>query len=95
MPVSFQSVNLVHHHYLSKFGAIFYFQHPAGVIIHPSGVERSLHDCINALRSCYGDKRGRKFRVWLDVVSTAQMSSDTWVVKFDKWESTGKIYTIR
>ncbi|WKA00037.1 hypothetical protein VitviT2T_018432 [Vitis vinifera] len=63
--------------------------HPAGVFVHPSGVERSLHDCINAMRSCYGDKQGRKFQVWVDRVSPVQMSSDTWIVKFDKWELSG------
>lgn len=68
---------------------LFYFQHPAGVFVHPSGVERSLHDCINAMRSCYGDKQGRKFQVWVDRVSPVQMSSDTWIVKFDKWELSG------
>ena len=74
---------------------LFYFQHPDGIIVHPSGVERSLHGCINALRSCYGDNQGRKFRVWLDGISTTQMNSDTWIVKFDKWESSGKAYTVR
>lgn len=74
---------------------LFYFQHPAGVFVHPSGVEQSLHDCINAMRSCYGDKQGRKFQVWVDRVSPVQMSSDTWIVKFDKWELSGKAYTTR
>lgn len=71
---------------------LFYFQHPAGAFVHPSGVEQSLHDCIHELRSCYGDRQGRKFRVWVDRVSPAQMSSDAWVVKFDKWEASGKVY---
>ncbi|XP_077225856.1 sucrose-phosphatase 1-like [Tasmannia lanceolata] len=61
--------------------------YPTGIIVHPSGIERSLHECINALASFYGDKQGKKFRVWVDRLSSAQIGSDTWLVKFNKWES--------
>ncbi|XP_020693101.1 sucrose-phosphatase 2 isoform X1 [Dendrobium catenatum] len=57
-----------------------------GVLIHPSGVERPLHECIDAFSACYGDKKGRQFRVWLDRVSSTQIHPDAWLVKFDKWE---------
>ncbi|KAG0469939.1 hypothetical protein HPP92_016639 [Vanilla planifolia] len=59
-----------------------------GVLIHPSGVEKSLHGSIDAFAACYGDKKLKQFRVWLDRVSTSQISSDAWLVKFDKWEMT-------
>eukprot|EP00262_Sarcandra_glabra_P011758 TRINITY_DN2894_c0_g1_i1.p1 TRINITY_DN2894_c0_g1~~TRINITY_DN2894_c0_g1_i1.p1 ORF type:complete len:424 (-),score=64.43 TRINITY_DN2894_c0_g1_i1:164-1435(-) len=64
--------------------------HPNGVIVHPSGVERSLHECINAMGECYGDKQGKKFQLWVDRVSSAQISSDTWLVRFNKWELAGE-----
>ncbi|KAG6514863.1 sucrose-phosphatase 1-like [Zingiber officinale] len=60
--------------------------HPNGIIVLPSGVQCSLRERIDAVISCYGDKRGKRFRVWLDRVSFSQISSDAWLVKFDKWE---------
>ncbi|KAL4200426.1 hypothetical protein AMTRI_Chr03g56460 [Amborella trichopoda] len=59
---------------------------PNGVVVHPWGFEQPLHECINALGSCYGDKQGKKFCVWVDKVSSSQIGSDIWLVKFDKWE---------
>lgn len=58
-----------------------------GVLIHPSGVERPLHECIDAFAESYGKKKGNIFRVWLDRVSSTQISPDAWLVKFDKWET--------
>lgn len=60
------------------------------VFIHPSGTERSLPECINEMRRWYGDKMGKSFRVWVDRVTPSQIGSDTWVVKFDKWELSGE-----
>nr|XP_009411309.2 PREDICTED: sucrose-phosphatase 2-like isoform X1 [Musa acuminata subsp. malaccensis] len=60
--------------------------HPSGILVHPSGVEHSILECIDTLVPCYGDKRGKQFRVWVDRVSSSQISSDSWLVKFDKWE---------
>ncbi|KAK2982060.1 hypothetical protein RJ640_003185, partial [Escallonia rubra] len=62
----------------------------SGVFVHPSGVERSLHDCINALNGCYGDKQGNQFRIWVDQVLPEQIDSNTWLVKFKKWELSGE-----
>ncbi|KAH7678757.1 Sucrose phosphatase plant/cyanobacteria protein [Dioscorea alata] len=59
---------------------------PGGVIIHPSGVENSLHQCIGTFGPRYGDKQGKQFRVWVDKVSCSQIGSGAWLVKFDKWE---------
>ncbi|KAJ0980716.1 hypothetical protein J5N97_008971 [Dioscorea zingiberensis] len=59
---------------------------PDGVIIHPSGVEHSLHECIGTFGPHFGDKQGKQFRVWVDKVSSSQIGSGAWLVKFDKWE---------
>ncbi|KAL0374757.1 UNVERIFIED_CONTAM: Sucrose-phosphatase 1 [Sesamum radiatum] len=37
---------------------------PSGIFIHPSGSEQLLRDCLSSLRTCYGDKQGKQFRVW-------------------------------
>ena len=41
------------------------------------------------MRSWYGDKQGKKFRVWVDRVLPTQISSNAWLVKFHKWELSG------
>ncbi|KZV48989.1 sucrose-phosphatase 1 [Dorcoceras hygrometricum] len=63
---------------------------PSGIFIHPSGIEQSLIDCVNLLKTCYGDKQGKKFRVWVDQVLPLQIGSDSWLVKFKKWEQFGE-----
>lgn len=68
------------------------WQDPTAIIIHPSGVEHTLHESIDAFGPCYGDKKGQKFRIWLDRMLTSQIASDAWLVKFDKWELDGKFY---
>ncbi|KAF5737390.1 hypothetical protein HS088_TW13G00270 [Tripterygium wilfordii] len=62
----------------------------SGVLVHPCGFELSLQECINKMRSFYGDKQGQKFQVWVDRVLPTQIGSDTWMVKFDKWELSGE-----
>ncbi|XP_062175649.1 sucrose-phosphatase 2-like isoform X1 [Alnus glutinosa] len=62
---------------------------PLGIFVHPSGVEQPFHQCIDSMTKLYGDKQGHRFRIWLDRVSSAQIGSDTWLVKFDKWELSG------
>ncbi|XP_059646548.1 sucrose-phosphatase 1-like [Cornus florida] len=64
--------------------------HPPGVHIHPSGCEKLLRDCIDALKGCYGDKQGKQFRVWVDQVLSTKIGSNTWLVKFTKWELNGE-----
>ncbi|CAA7399237.1 unnamed protein product [Spirodela intermedia] len=64
--------------------------HPSGVMVHPSGIEKTLQDTMDALEPLYGHLRGdRSRRVWVDKVSLSQICSDAWLVKFDKWESSG------
>ncbi|KAL0346951.1 UNVERIFIED_CONTAM: Sucrose-phosphatase 2 [Sesamum calycinum] len=63
---------------------------PSGIFIHPSGSEQLLRDCLSSLRTCYGDKQGKQFRVWVDQVLPQQVGSDSWLVKFKKWEQSGE-----
>ncbi|XP_022842424.1 sucrose-phosphatase 2-like [Olea europaea var. sylvestris] len=62
----------------------------SGVFVHPSGIEQSLCDCVNSFRTCYGDKRGKPYWVWVDQVLPAQIDSHSWLVKFKKWEQSGE-----
>ena len=69
----------------------FFRQYSRGTFVHPSGTERTIHQCIDAMERLYGDRQGKQFKVWVDRVSSAQIGSDTWLVKCDKWESFGKL----
>ncbi|CAN6345257.1 unnamed protein product [Urochloa humidicola] len=59
--------------------------HFNGVIIHPSGTERSLHTSIDALSSSYADKLGTYSLV------ASQIGSSSWMVRFDHWEMKGDL----
>ncbi|XP_027363601.1 sucrose-phosphatase 1-like [Abrus precatorius] len=63
---------------------------PSGVYIHPSGSDHNIREYANIFRKVYGDKQGKQFRMWVDDVLATQLSSDTWLIKFDKWESSGE-----
>ncbi|XP_050383451.1 sucrose-phosphatase 1 [Argentina anserina] len=63
---------------------------PSATYVHPTGNENNLHNCINALRDCYGDKQGKHYRVWVDQVLPTQIDSNTWLVKFDMWVLSGE-----
>ncbi|KAK2454577.1 sucrose-phosphatase [Trifolium repens] len=64
--------------------------HPSAVFIHPSGADHNIKEYLNIWRKVYGDKQGKQFRAWVDNVLATQISSDTWLVKFDKWELHGE-----
>ncbi|KAK2400801.1 Pre-mRNA-splicing factor spp2 [Trifolium repens] len=64
--------------------------HPSAVFIHPSGADHNIKEYMNIWRKVYGDKQGKQFRAWVDNVLATQISSDTWLVKFDKWELHGE-----
>ncbi|XP_040948033.1 sucrose-phosphatase 2 isoform X3 [Gossypium hirsutum] len=62
---------------------------PTATFVFPTGVEKTLHECIYAMKGCYGDQKGKQFRVWVDRVLSTPTGSNTWLVKFDKWELSG------
>ncbi|PSS01645.1 Sucrose-phosphatase [Actinidia chinensis var. chinensis] len=62
---------------------------PSSAFVHPSGIEQSILDCTNALRSSYGDEQGKQYRVWVDQVTTTEIGSNIWLLKFNKWEISG------
>ncbi|KAM7262414.1 hypothetical protein ACFE04_000097 [Oxalis oulophora] len=70
--------------YVQNLNQIFY---SSGTFVHPSGVEKPFTQCIADITKLYGDQQGRNYRVWLDRVSSVQISPDTWLLKFYKWES--------
>ncbi|CAN6469154.1 unnamed protein product [Victoria cruziana] len=63
---------------------------PDGAIIQPWGAEQSFCKSLEALGKCYGYKQNKQFRIWIDRVSTVRLHSDTWLVKFHKWELFGE-----
>ena len=69
---------------------VLLLQCPSGVLVHPSGIEKLLGDCVNAFRTCYGDQQGKSYRVWVDQVLPTQVGSDSWLVKYKKWELSGE-----
>ncbi|XP_026411977.1 sucrose-phosphatase 1-like isoform X1 [Papaver somniferum] len=69
--------------HIENLKEIFY---PSGVLVSPSGQEHLLHDYLDQMTKFYGNKKGKQFRVWVDRVTSTQIGSDTWSVKFDKWE---------
>jgi sucrose-6F-phosphate phosphohydrolase len=63
---------------------------PLGIFVHPSGVEKPIHEWIDEMENLYGDGKEKKFRIWLDNVTSSHISSDTWLAKFVKHELSGK-----
>ncbi|KAJ4829674.1 Pre-mRNA-splicing factor spp2 [Turnera subulata] len=59
---------------------------PLGTFVHPSGVQQSFDHCVDAMLRFHGDKKGQKYCIWVDRLSSAQIGSDAWLVKFHKWE---------
>jgi len=50
-----------------------------------------MQQIIDTLPKLFGEKRGLDFRIWIDRVSFAEVSLDSWLVNFDKWELSGEI----
>lgn len=74
-----------------KLLKIFFQQNLMAIFVHPSGVKKPLHESIDAMVQLHGDKQGKQFHVWVDCVSSAEVASNTWLVKFNKWELTGRV----
>ncbi|KAL8114794.1 sucrose-phosphatase 1-like isoform X3 [Apium graveolens] len=60
--------------------------HSMAIFVHPSGVKRPLKHSIDDVVMLHGDKKGKPFSVWVDQVYSAEIASNTWLVKFYKWE---------
>ncbi|GKV34801.1 hypothetical protein SLEP1_g43142 [Rubroshorea leprosula] len=52
--------------------SIYHAQGPSALAVHPSGVEKTLHERIHELKGWYGDKQGKMFWVWVDPVLSTQ-----------------------
>lgn len=66
------------------------FQSPLDIFDHPSGVKKPIHEWIDELENLHGDGKEKQFRIWLDKVSASHVTSESWLVKFDKHEVSGK-----
>ncbi|GKV34795.1 hypothetical protein SLEP1_g43136 [Rubroshorea leprosula] len=64
---------------------------PSAVTVHPSGIEKTLHERIHELKGWYGDKQGKMFWVWVVHVLSTHNGSSTWLVNFNKWEPCGNV----
>ncbi|KAL4576841.1 hypothetical protein LXL04_012941 [Taraxacum kok-saghyz] len=73
--------------YLEYLKAVF---SSCGVYLNPYGVEQSLDDVIKKMEESCGGKKGKQYRIWVDQVFSSQLDSNTWLVKFKKWEQTGE-----
>lgn len=50
-----------------------------------------MHQCIDIMSTFHGDKQGKQYYIWVDRISSAPIGSDTWLLKFDKWEICGEV----
>lgn len=64
------------------------------IFVHPSGVKRPLEHSLDDMVMLHGDKKGKRFSVWVDQVYSAEIASNTWLVKFYKWELCGKFRSV-
>jgi hypothetical protein len=49
-----------------------------------------MQQIIDTLPKMFGEKQCLDFRVWIDRVSFAEVSLGSWLINFDKWESSGE-----
>ncbi|KAL1828274.1 hypothetical protein DCAR_0207472 [Daucus carota subsp. sativus] len=64
--------------------------HSMAIFVHPSGVKRPLQHSIDEMVKIHGDKKGKRFSVWVDQVYSSEIALNTWLVKFYKWELCGE-----
>ncbi|XP_030489038.2 sucrose-phosphatase 1 [Cannabis sativa] len=74
-------------HHMQNLKSVF---HSYCTLVHPSGTEQHIYQCVDEMEKLHGDWQGRQFQVWVDRVSSAQIGSDLWLVKCAKWESHGE-----
>ncbi|KAL4352027.1 hypothetical protein GQ457_06G020470 [Hibiscus cannabinus] len=66
--------------------------YPLGTFVHPYGTVQPMNKCMDTymMERFHGDKQGKRYQIWLDCISISQIGSDSWLVKFAKWESIGE-----
>ncbi|XP_022945512.1 sucrose-phosphatase 1-like [Cucurbita moschata] len=70
--------------YLEHLKSIF---HAEGIVVDTSRNERSREELVDGMRGLYGDMKGTRFRSWVDGLSSSEIGSDSWLLRFNKWES--------
>lgn len=70
--------------YLEHIKSMF---HEGGRIVEANGKERSREEMIDGMRELYGEMKGTSFRSWVDGISSSQIGSSSWLLRFNKWES--------
>lgn len=69
------------------------FQSLFGMFVYLFGVEKFIYEWIDDLVNLYGEGKEKQFRIWLDRVLFFFISLEIWIVKFDKYELFGKIFS--
>ncbi|PON41710.1 HAD-like domain containing protein [Trema orientale] len=82
---------LISEQHMQNLKSVFY---SSGTFVHPSGTELPIEQCLDAIGRLHGDREGKQFQLWVDRVSSAQIGSDTWLVKCYKWETFGEIFIL-
>lgn len=65
------------------------FQAPDSSLVHAYGIISNPYKEIDSFHSLYGSQKGKTFAIWADRIRTMEISDDSWVVRFDKWQRTG------
>ncbi|CAM6007876.1 unnamed protein product [Sphagnum balticum] len=62
---------------------------PDSSLVHAYGIISNPYKEIDSFHSLYGSQKGKTFAIWADRIRTMEISDDSWVVRFDKWQRTG------
>jgi hypothetical protein len=68
-------------------------QAPDSSLVHAYGIISNPYKEIDSFHSLYGSQNGKTFAIWADRIRTIEISDDSWVVRFDKWQRREKQLT--